>query len=432
MLKPLASWIRLFKSLGGASKTFRGLLAGLLPVILFIGFVFDSVQTVPYLHRFGAWIVERWTQPSVLQHVVVVLGVLAVTILIIAILFAVAWHKLRRRVDTVIAQQKQPVLFVPPSLEGFYSEYLAELVRAARKHAGAAGEITIVPYVDPSAEFCPEERLTEILEYIDHGGFIKGVFIIPKHPQDNQKLLQSFGKRPIVTLDVYPDVKEVDDYPQFVGGNETMGGRCASVKAIQLLNVALQSNPTNPKVSVLVLRGRETKWENQRVESFVKELRAWAKQNGVDLSIVLSKLLEYDYERAHSYLAQSGAEQDWNGNSLPNPMEHHLIFACSDTMALGAAKALRGLREKLHQKRDNASSPKIIGYDGTTSMKRLLDAGTDLIAATVDVQLQTQAQRAVQAMMGLLREQSKPAGDRKNPPQQPRMIRVDPRIYPEL
>jgi ABC-type sugar transport system substrate-binding protein len=236
----------------------------------------------------------------------------------------------------------------------------------------------------------------------------KGVFVIPRDPSKgaNKDRLKSHlslhHDLPIVTLDVYPDDKEDPEYPHFVGGNEQVGGRCAATAAIRLLEKLRKDGQWahlgGPRVLVLI--GTITPWEIQRVTCFEDELLRWSKENEVDLHLVKSRPLKYEYQQAVEYLSNWKAQVDGEEVRLSDPLKTDLIFACSDTMALGAAKAIRQLRQR--QPEGAGSRVKVIGYDGTIGMKRALDADSDVLAATVDVQLGEQAERAVEVMMNLM------------------------------
>lgn len=344
----------------------------------------------------------HWQQPQSLRYAVVVLLTAAVFSAVFAFYYRRKFHRLNDQVFVAKLRQKQLVLFVPPTLEGFYGEYLSALVTAARLHAGTEREITILPHFTGEADFCPEQRLGDIVRQYSEHDTVKGVFVIPQDPSRNKEALtkRPTDEVPIVTLDVYPDAAEDPSYPHFVGGDEAMGGRCAAFAAIELFESKLtQSN----EFQILILIGSTTPWESQRVDCFMEELKDWAISKDATLNFVKSKPLNYQYNESVDYLENWPARRSDEGVALMNPLDADLIFACSDTMALGAAKAVRHLMRQPPER--ESSRVRIIGYDGTVGMKRALEAGSDVLLATVDVQLDVQARRAVEVMMKLMRNE---------------------------
>jgi ABC-type sugar transport system substrate-binding protein len=362
---------------------------------------------------------DLWNQTEVLQ--VFLIGVTLALVISVLVMFRLL-HQAHGRTATRErnrARVKKTVVFVAPSLDGFYGEYLTRLVRAAKDHGASERDIAIVPYVNTVDGSCPEERLDEIFETIaQNESSVEGIFVIPKDPQANQEKIKLFSKCPIVTLDVYPDVTESPGYPHFVGGDEELGGQCAANQALIVLQAAAAHRPPDCRepMRVLVLTGSQTRWESQRVDAFRQRLDQLARENGLNVTIVVSPPLDYDYEKAVSYVRNWQVRTDQAGAPLANPLELRLIFACSDTMAFGAAKALRQLRNMHPQ----LIPPKIIGYDGTLGMQHVLNAGSDVFVATVNVRLDDQAKKAVGLMMELLRD---PTVGRQ------RMHRVTPEIF---
>ncbi len=379
-------------------------LVGVVGAILFGSLnTLDKVESV--ISSIKHWVEkasQHWEDAKSLRYAVVGLAVFAVISALYAIFYRLRYYKLSSRVYAAKLRQRQLVLFVPPTLEGFYGEYLSALVTAARLHAGTEREITILPHFTGETDFCPEQRLHQIVcQYTEHDSILKGVFVIPRDPSANKEALTKGLSHdyPIVTLDVYPDAAEDPSYPHFVGGNEATGGRCAATAAIDLLEERLP--PDSGEFRILVLIGATTPWESQRVRSFQDRIQNWAQANQVQVTLERSTPLNYEYRESVEYLENWEVRVNDEGGPLTNPLHTDLIFACSDTMALGAAKALRHLMRE--QPNGEGSKVKVIGYDGTIGMKRALGAGSDLLWATVDVRLDEQARRAVEVMMELMR-----------------------------
>ncbi len=391
--KPVRKLIRQLRSLPEIAKYFF-LFAGAVGALLGFKELLEKLVPLAIFHQF----VQKHGPEVAYAAFVLIVLLLVAGLLCLKIIF-----------DQRVRHAKHPmVLFIAPELGGFYAEYLTALVHAARESSDTRLEIAITPYVSSIAQqqqFSPERELKAIVQRMP---WVSGVFLIPKspHTKDSLKLIQEFHlahpQTPLVTLDVYPHHEELKGYPHFVGGNETKGGQIAAIRAMNELSALLETL-TEQEVTfrVLVLVGSNSAWEAQRQNSFVARLneqheRLQAEHAGRRLRLVVTRSppLEYLLDRACSYLSNWAEQEDDQNQPLLAPHHYHVIFACNDEMALGAAKAVRGLAPK--------SGTKIIGYDGTSRMKLVLQLGNEpMIKGTVCVSLQDQAHAAVYAMSKL-------------------------------
>lgn len=359
---------------------------------------------------------------------------IALVLLLFTVYLATHYIDLRlnieRRNVEIEAQQQRSVLFIAPKLDGFYAEYLTSLVHAARKSADGGMEFVVTPYVptaDANDNFQPEAELARIVKRMPQRP--AGVFLIPSAPQSNQPKIIEFCQRfpdlHLVTLDVYPSVEKIDGYPHFVGGDERRGGKLAAQRAVGEIRKLAQSNRfASGEIRVLILVGAKTPWELLRPQGFEEELKR-AEDAGelgasvLKLQIRWSRPLGYSFEEASNYILGGTESIDQSDHSIGDPLEFHVIFACNDEMALGAAQAMRAL-QKARGTDTKAPMPKVIGYDGTSRMKTVLALGHDFIAHTVCVDLESQACRAVATMTKLLSNTSSGSG----------MYLVEPRGWP--
>lgn len=138
------------------------------------------------------------------------------------------------------------------------------------------------------------------------------------------------------------------------------------------------------------------------------------------LKITRSIPLNYKMDRAFDYLTSYRTQLDFSSNELSHPNSYHLIFACNDDMALGAAQALGALSEGAGGNPAIAGSvpwrTRVIGYDGTSRMKTVLKLGHSPVSHTVCVNLKAQASRAVSVMSDLVAGKQ-PERFHKIPPQ---------------
>jgi len=325
-------------------------------------------------------------------------------------------------------RRARAVLFISPSLDGFYGEYLLHLVREAQEQAQNQTAILILPYHHAAAgAFAPELELTSTLDRMDPTRtYIDGVFIIPKDPNqeaNKRALMELESKRtlPIVTLDVYPEASELAGYPCFVGGQESAGGEMAASKARSILNGV---KPRDGAHRILILVGSNTPWESQRARSFEDALKDGQAQGDPRPLIHQTDALNYDEQATYNLLTRLDRQGAIEPRLL-HPLSYDLIFACSDAMALGAAKALREMRDRSGKPEDTSRRVAIIGYDGTARMTKTLEGGHDLLVATVCVNIRKQANVAVSTMMRLIRDRET-GGAR---PETPRFQLVEPELW---
>ena len=108
------------------------------------------------------------------------------------------------------------------------------------------------------------------------------------------------------------------------------------------------------------------------------------------IKVIETSDLNYKKENAEQYL-----------NNLGDRLfDYNIIFACNDEMAIGALKILDSWAKT--EELDKKLLPKIIGYDGTPAIKKLIDENNQHILGTVDVDIQAQARKAIQTMHDLL------------------------------
>lgn len=291
------------------------------------------------------------------------------------------------------------VLFLSPCQEGsFYLQHLSHLVRSAAEIADAGQQIHITLFC-PARAFqgrAPETLLDIAIAY---PAKVAGIFMIPADPdkKENQGGIMKFKERypATVLLDVYPEVAAAEvnlGFPDFIGGDEVLGGELAAMLAQRYLGEILEKKCFR----ALILIGRRTEWEMQRVNAF----RRFFKINAWDIredTFELSNDLHYQKKKAREEVEARIAN-----NALS---QFDIIYACNDEMAIGALEALEAAEvSKRGRKVSIQRTPKLIGYDGTTEMRRLIAAGNPYILGTVDVNIEEQASLAILKMSALLRK----------------------------
>lgn len=388
MSKSVISFTSIIKKLWGVP-------GALLVVIITIG---GLVQSGEYFAKYFPSL-TTWLQTN--QRVLV-------TILVVALSCSVGvlgWycsvlHNKQRSIDHS-DQVNKIVLFLSPSSGGggnFYQEHFSHLVKSAARAASPRLNIHIT-LVCPPKDFANEspECLLNITN--NYPASLAGIFMIPAYPdkEENRNGIIKFKEKfpAMVLLDVYPVVAP-DQLPKrinFIGGNENEGGALAASLAKRWLAKCNK----NGTCRILILKGRSTLWEMQRVNSFKDSLKAEFNNQQSPSNVYFEESEDLHYE-----LKRASKEIEARMNRGQNLANFDLIFACNDEMAIGALEVLQNLvsRKRVGPK----SLPKIIGYDGTPEMKRLIKANNPLLLGTVDVDIEEQAERAINTMTLLLND----------------------------
>ena len=348
-----------------------------------------------------------WWEKNALPSLITVVILLSISLSVVGFLYNRLLKVYNARTQNEKA--RKVVLFVSPCPDGqFYLQHLSSLVRRASQHADTSLTLCIsfhCPAETFQNNFIPEMSLASVDDY---PAIVSGVFMIPADPdhEKNQEGIKAFKLRyPTVLLDVYPGTATRSDLPYFVGGDENQGGKLAAQLAETYLSIHHGGKVQEAECRVLILKGRSTKWEMQRVEAFRQSLvQALPK-----IEIKDSHYLNYNRHEARKLVgevATNGLKRLF-GNYLPIK-KLDIIYACNDEMAIGALEALEAYAKiaRLGPKH----LPKIIGYDGTPEMKRLIEQGNPYILGTIDVDVEEQADRAIGAMMALLKDEVRGQG----------------------
>jgi ABC-type sugar transport system substrate-binding protein len=360
------------------------------------------VQSGEYLQKYFPGLID-WIH----ENRVTILIAFGSSVTVLLLLFMILYgrlqndHELLRRGERERQHNEalnKIVLFLSPCQEGgFYLQHFSHLVRSAAEFADVGQQIHIT-LLCPSRAFqgrAPETLLDSANAY---PAKVSGVFIIPADPdkKESQEGILKFKKKypATVLLDVYPGAvrKEVSPgLPDFVGGDEALGGELAAALAKRYLGEVIGKRCFR----VLILIGRTTEWEMQRVNAFKESFKSggWEIQEN---TFTFTNDLHYQKEKAKEEI-----EARISNNELS---QFDLIYACNDEMAIGALEALEAAEaSKRGRKVPPKRIPKLIGYDGTPEMRRLIAAGNPYILGTVDVDIEEQASSAIRKMSGLLR-----------------------------
>jgi len=273
----------------------------------------------------------------------------------------------------------------------FYSAILHQLILATRSTLTDC--LLIVPWL-PAESFDHADALKEFRANPSAAGF-SGVFVIPKDPDKERQTLENLQhqmKIPVVVLDVFfdPSSKTEPSPLHFVGGNELEGGRIAGEIARDLI-------PPRSKPRVLILVGRPTKWEMQRVQAFEAYLKEKLK---LPSSCFTRSEYPLNYSRKNAadymvrWLTQEALVTD-------RRIKLDIVFACNDDMALGAAEAIRAVKTAPYNY-TFVTAPQVIGYDGIDTFKSAMREKDSMLAGTVDVNIREQATIAIETMFDLV------------------------------
>src|SRR6185503_5055151 len=305
------------------------------------------------------------------------------TVTVIALSFALVilfWYcGALQRNQKIIENNNQVnkiVLFLSPSSGGggnFYQEHFSHLVKSAAMAASPRLNIHIT-LICPPKDFGNEDPELLLDVASNYPANLAGIFMIPAHPDKeiNLKAIFRFKEKfpAFVLLDVFPlNAQDISlKSLNFIGGDENEGGKLAALLAKRWL---IKCNKKD-LARVLILKGRSTLWEVQRVDSFKEALIQSSENHELNLAMYFEESKDLDYE-----LKKACKEIDARINSGQDLTNFDLIFACNDEMAIGALEAMQNL---ISTKRANPKNlPKIIGYDGTPEMKRLIKSNNPFL-----------------------------------------------------
>lgn len=370
-----------------------GVPGALIAAILTIG---GLVQSGEYFNKYFPSL-TTWLNTNalvLLTSLVVILG---------CSIGVLGWHasQLRKKQKLIdySEQVNKTVLFISPSSGGggdFYQEHFSHLVKSAARVANPQLNI-IITLICPSKDFGNVDPELELNMVSNYPGHVAGVFMIPAQPHKEANLngLIKFKEEfpALVLIDVYPviDPGQLPKPINFIGGDENTGGALAANLAKRWL---AKSNKKDT-CRILILKGRSTPWEIQRINAFKNSLDVEPdnQENFPKISFEESEDLHYELNRARR-------EIEARINRGQNLTNFDLIFSANDEMAIGALEIIETMVST--QRVAPESMPKLIGYDGIPEMKRLIKMKNPFLLGTVDVDIEEQAELAIRTMVLLL------------------------------
>jgi DNA-binding LacI/PurR family transcriptional regulator len=256
-------------------------------------------------------------------------------------------------------KKRVALLSVTRATKGFYNDLIEQLDSEVRKIEDYQVDLTIRAAYR-SYLFLTPAMLRELGENFDC------LMVIADDPDVKELLrMRKNSKKPIIILDVYVKNTKYENSTVheilgekgigFVGGDELAGGRCASsIAADHLEELARQRElPPDDKFNILIILGRETEWELQRVEAFRSDLNDYP---------VLRDRINFIYTNSCHY-EQEKAFQELNRLSRNDGLVNiDLVFACNDAMAAGAINFLAAYELTPDTR---LASAKVVGYDGS-------------------------------------------------------------------
>ncbi|HEV2561712.1 MAG TPA: sugar ABC transporter substrate-binding protein [Rhizomicrobium sp.] len=363
------------------------------PAFFFVISLFGSIVTLDSLGVGIPW---------------VIVTILVIIILfLLALVFVFARKKLEDPIDVLLFHFILPTDGIKP----FYNL----LIDSASKCLERLGDRKwfLVPRI-PTNSF---DKL-DIWQKYDGVAALKritgGILLLADDPDENfDRIIASVENTeiPVVMVDVYfnpvgYDVRNRAKMPCFVGGNEVQGGQLAAEILLERIKAACAGREQETKI--IIIRGGNTAWELQRIESFKKVVSETLGCAYVETDFLF-------YQRDEAFEAVYRLLSSMNDEELGFCSG---IFAANDDMAIGARNAVR----EVSRTKGIAINSWIVGYDGTPEMKRLIDRNDDYLAGTIDVKIKEQAETAIYVMKQLVEG---------NPPKD-RVRLINPRKYTKL
>lgn len=273
----------------------------------------------------------------------------------------------------------RPVLmFIAPvhsfADQPFYSEML-ELLTVAGRDSGF-DVVPRLPLVDHNSA-----AQRNVLEDIARGRIHPAALIVApaevtdEAVRDLRRFADAAGHA-VVFLDfeVASTTLASSKWPTVIRSDAQLGGRLAAEM--------LSDYFTARKVSAAIIAVFDRKQNSERVTAF----REWLSQSApLKVTFVPWPQEEFTFEVARRQVLKAASTL----------ADVDAIFASNDAMALGARDAILSLRHAQPQRLKRW--PVIIGYDGTTSVRRLIEGHDDIVIGDVSVNLDQQARAAVEA-----------------------------------
>ena len=359
-------------------------------------------------------------------------GWYAVVVLLLVALFMLLTLQVIRRTNAqarkVRNQMGNYLLQIPSDgEETFYLSWVFELLKQGRKPGRPPIFIT-ADFAEKSFKGDSSQRglssALGILEKMKAFGdrHFDGMFVILHNPEspDVQRQLRRYHKvfnSNVVLLDIKIDESKIDlrSYPliDFVGSDEVRGGKLAAFLAYDYLTRFVEK-PKDNIYRVLLLESYENvgsyeRWDERRITSFKEELQNRLNPRSEKVTFHAIGGLQYNRARTREILENSPENNDKKGSSWLQDWD--LIFAANDDIALGARDVLIRSHQECPQECKNSiaghpsfshQGPRIIGYDGSENFKQAaLDDDAEWLLGTVDVQLEIQAEKALDQMEAL-------------------------------
>jgi hypothetical protein len=242
-----------------------------------------------------------WLSKYILQNSTAILLTISALLAILLASFLQNYKKISEelRAKDYSETRRKVILFLTPSPIGqFYLQHLSNLFIRAAHNADADMQIYIVMHCPAQAfqkNFSPELSLKLVKEF---PAKIAGVFMIPSEPdlEINLTGIRNFNKTfPTVLLDVYPGTSLMPEIPPFIGGDEKKGGILAALLAENWLHKNRKTTG-----NILILKGRNSEWEMQRVQSFIDKIQS----TFPDIKIYQSDELNYQRNAAHELVGR--------------------------------------------------------------------------------------------------------------------------------
>jgi ABC-type sugar transport system substrate-binding protein len=259
----------------------------------------------------------------------------------------------------------------------------------------------LVPFEDHSVE--QQRTLLQSIEL--HGtDYVGGIVVCSGWPDHLMEELAVIVRRlsiPIVFVDRNPPVPDSEILPKltYVSVSDQAGGELAADAILELTDTIAVKR-------ILVIAGFA---KSRRHEAFRSKLYTAETLKGCEL--VVSQDGKFDRwvseNLAHNQLFKASAES--------KPFD--AVFCTADSMTLGCLDAIERLA-----KRTESRKPRVIGYDGTTTTKNLIDKGQSPLIRVV---IQDSKELAGAAIAQLIKLNQSEGNVKK-------VIWIDPYLYPRL
>lgn len=263
-------------------------------------------------------------------------------------------------------------------------------------HSVQQADLTCAVMV-PSEDHSVDQQRVLLRSILNSGDDYLGGFVVcsgwPDHLLAELLKLAEQLSMPVVLIDRNPPIRASRPPPMlgYVSVNDEDGGRLAAEAVVQLAK-------RRPVKRILVIAGYA---KRSRFKSFQKKIKASKALSACEVTVT-------EDGRFDRWVAEN-VTYNFLNESIEEARPFDVIFCVADSMTVGCLDAIARFAGKTA-----TPMPKVIGYDGTSTTRTLVENRRSPLARIVVQDSREIARAAVAKLLELSQEENKPAKSGKN------------------